>query len=160
MNMPIERGDGVTIHYVGRFEDGSIFDTSRQEVARHEDLITAQGVQPAEYAPLSFTVGRGDIIEGIEEGIEGLEEGEEATIEVPPSKAYGEMDEEKIREYDAEAFEEMVGQEPEVGLHVEAMNDLHGDVTAVREDTVEVDFNHELAGRTLVFEIEVVEVRK
>ncbi|MDS0281284.1 FKBP-type peptidyl-prolyl cis-trans isomerase [Haloarcula onubensis] len=157
--MPIERGDGVTIHYVGRFEDGSLFDTSRQDIARHEDLITAQGVQPADYAPLSFTVGRGDIIEGIEEALVGMAEGEEQTIEVPPEKAYGEMDEEKIREYDPEAFEEMVGQEPEVGLHVEAMNDLHGDVTAVREDAVEVDFNHELAGRTLVFDIEVVDVR-
>ena len=145
--------------YVGRFEDGSIFDTSRQEVARHEDLITAQGVQPAEYAPLSFTVGRGDIIEGIDEGVVGLEEGEEATVEVPPEKAYGEIDEAKIREYDAEAFEEMVGQEPEVGIHVEAKNELHGDVTAVRDDVVQVDFNHELAGRTLVFEIEVIDVR-
>ena len=157
--MPIEPGDGVTIHYVGRFEDGSIFDTSRQEVARHEDLITAQGVQPAEYAPLSFTVGRGDIIEGIDEGVVGLEEGEEATVEVPPEKAYGEIDEAKIREYDAEAFEEMVGQEPEVGIHVEAKNELHGDVTAVRDDVVQVDFNHELAGRTLVFEVEVIDVR-
>ena len=157
--MPIEPGDGVTIHYVGRFEDGSIFDTSRQEVARHEDLITAQGVQPAEYAPLSFTVGRGDIIEGIDEGVVGLEEGEQATVEVPPEKAYGEIDEAKIREYDAEAFEEMVGQEPEVGIHVEAKNELHGDVTAVRDDVVQVDFNHELAGRTLVFEIEVIDVR-
>jgi len=158
--MPIERGDGVTIHYVGRFEDGSIFDTSRQAVARHEDLITAQGVEPAEYAPLSFTVGRGDIIEGLEESLVGLEDGEEATVEVPPEKSYGEFEEEKIREYDAEAFEEMVGSEPEVGLHVEAKNDLHGDVTAVRDDTVEVDFNHELAGRTLVFEIEIIDVRK
>ena len=156
--MPIEPGDGVTIHYVGRFEDGSIFDTSRQEVARHEDLITAQGHQPAEYAPLSFTVGRGDIIEGIDEGVVGLEEGEEATIEVPPEKAYGEMEAEKIREYDPEAFEEMVGSEPEVGLHVEAKNELHGDVTAVRDDAVEVDFNHELAGRTLVFDIDVLAV--
>jgi peptidyl-prolyl cis-trans isomerase B (cyclophilin B) len=69
------------------------------------------------------------------------------------------MDDEKIREYDPEAFEEMVGQEPEVGLHVEAMNDLHGDVTAVRDDAVQVDFNHELAGRTLVFDIEVLDVR-
>lgn len=157
--MPIEPGDGVTIHYVGRFEDGSIFDTSRETVARHEDLITAQGVQPAEYAPLSFTVGRGDIIEGIEDALVGMAEGEEATIEVPPEKAYGEFDEEKLREYDAEAFEEMVGSEPEVGLHVEAKNELHGDVTAVRDDTVQVDFNHELAGRTLVFEIEVIDVR-
>jgi peptidyl-prolyl cis-trans isomerase B (cyclophilin B) len=157
--MPIEPGDGVTIHYVGRFEDGSIFDTSRSEVARKEDLISAQGHEPAEYAPLSFTVGRGDIIEGLDDGLVGLSEGEEATITVPPEKAYGEIDTEKIREYDPEAFEEMVGSEPEVGLHVEAANELHGDVTAVREDVVEVDFNHELAGKTLVFDIEVVEVR-
>lgn len=157
--MPVEPGDGVTIHYVGRFEGGSLFDTSRSEIARREDLITAQGQEPAEYAPLSFTVGRGDIIEGIEEALVGMEAGEEATIEVPPEKAYGEIDEEKIREYDPEAFEEMVGSEPAVGLHVEAKNELHGDVVAVRDDAVQVDFNHELAGKTLVFDIEVIEVR-
>lgn len=157
--MPIERGDGVTIHYVGRFEDGSLFDTSRQEVARQEDLITAQGNEPADYAPLSFTVGRGDIIEGIDEALVGMAEGDETTIEVPPEKAYGEFEAEKLREYDPEAFEAMVGQEPEVGVHVEAKNELHGDVTAVREDAVQVDFNHELAGRTLVFDIEVIDVR-
>jgi peptidyl-prolyl cis-trans isomerase B (cyclophilin B) len=105
------------------------------------------------------TIGRGDIIEGIDEGIVGMSEGEEATIEVPPEKAYGEFDEEKVREYDPEAFEEMVGSEPEVGLHVEAKNELHGDVVAVRDDAVQVDFNHELAGRTLVFDIELIEVR-
>jgi len=157
--MPIEPGDGVTIHYVGRFEDGSLFDTSRQEVARHGDLITAQGNEPADYAPLSFTVGRGDIIEGIDEALVGMEDGEEKTIEVPPAKAYGEFEAEKLREYDPEAFEEMVGQEPEVGIHVEAKNELHGDVVAVRDDAVQVDFNHELAGRTLVFDIEVIDVR-
>nr|WP_276278767.1 hypothetical protein [Halomicroarcula sp. SYNS111] len=53
----------------------------------------------------------------------------------------------------------MVGKAPEPGLHVHAENGLHGDVTAVRDDAVEVDFNHELAGRTLVFDIEVLEVR-
>ena len=58
---------------------------------------------------------------------------------------------------DEETFESMVGESPEVGLHVHAENGLHGDVVAVREDTVEVDFNHELAGRTLTFEIEVVD---
>jgi len=159
MGMAIELGDSVTIHYVGRLTDGHIFDTSRSEIARHEDLITAQGHEPADYAPLSFTVGRGDIIEGLDEALVGMEEGEEETITVPPEKAYGETDPEKIREYDAEAFEEMVGSEPEVGLHVEAANELHGDVVAVHEDTVEVDFNHELAGKALTFEIEILEVR-
>ncbi|KZX48394.1 peptidylprolyl isomerase [Haloarcula sp. K1] len=157
--MPIEPGDGVTIEYVGRFEDGSVFDTSRPEVAREHGLIEAQGVEASEYAPLSFTVGAGDIIEGIDEAIAGMTAGEEATVTVPPAKAYGEFQADRVREYDPETFEGMVGKEPEVGLHVEAENGLHGDVTAVRDDAVEVDFNHELSGKTLVFDIEVVDVR-
>nr|WP_252718687.1 FKBP-type peptidyl-prolyl cis-trans isomerase [Haloarcula sp. CBA1122] len=87
--MPIEPGDGVTIEYVGRFEDGSVFDTSRPEVAREHGLIEAQGVEASEYAPLSFTVGAGDIIEGIDEAIVGMTAGEEATVTVPPAKATG-----------------------------------------------------------------------
>jgi peptidyl-prolyl cis-trans isomerase B (cyclophilin B) len=52
----------------------------------------------------------------------------------------------------------MVGEAPRIGLHVEAKNDLHGDVTAITDDSVQVDFNHELAGKTLVFDIAVVDV--
>ena len=70
-----------------------------------------------------------------------------------------EYDPDRVREYDREAFEAMVGQPPEIGLHVEAENGLHGDVTAVTEEAVQVDFNHELAGKTLVFDLEVLEVR-
>ncbi|WP_254280143.1 FKBP-type peptidyl-prolyl cis-trans isomerase [Haloarcula marina] len=157
--MPIEPGDGVTMEYVGRFEDGAVFDTSRAEVARDEGLLEAQGTDPTDYAPLSFTVGAGDIIEGLDEALVGMEAGEEATVTVPPEKAYGDPAEEKVREYDPETFESMVGKPAEVGLHVEAENGLHGDVTAVRGDAIEVDFNHELAGRTLVFDVEVVDVR-
>ena len=157
--MPIEPGDGVTIEYVGRFEDGTVFDTSRPEVAREHGLIEAQGVDASEYTPLSFTVGAGEIIEGLDEALVGLAAGEETTVTVPPAKAYGEFQADRVREYDPETFEGMVGKEPAVGLHVEAENGLHGDVTAVRDDAVEVDFNHELAGKTLVFDVEVVDVR-
>ncbi|MBX0321712.1 peptidylprolyl isomerase [Halomicroarcula sp. F13] len=157
--MAIERGDGVSIEYVGRFEDGSVFDTSRLDVAQEEGLLDAQDTDPEDYAPLAFTVGAGDIIEGLDEALVGMADGEEATVTVPPEKAYGEADDEKVREYDPETFEAMVGKAPEVGLHVEAENGLHGDVTAVRDDAVSVDFNHELAGRTLVFDVEVVDVR-
>ncbi|MFC7027597.1 peptidylprolyl isomerase [Halomicroarcula sp. GCM10025324] len=157
--MAIEQGDGVTIEYVGRFEDGSVFDTSRAAVARDHGLQEAQGTEDGDYAPLSFTVGAGEIIEGIDAALVGMAEGDEATIRVPPEQAYGETDPERVREYDPETFEAMVGKPAEPGLHVHAENGLHGDVTAVNEDTVEVDFNHELAGQTLVFDIEVVDVR-
>ncbi|SFG91614.1 peptidyl-prolyl cis-trans isomerase B (cyclophilin B) [Halopelagius inordinatus] len=157
--MAIEPGDRVTIEYVGRFEDGSVFDTSDYEVAEESGLLGARGEDRTDYAPLSFTVGDGTVIEGLAEGLVGLDAGAETTVSVPPEKAYGEFDADRVRTYDAESFEGMVGQSPEVGLHVHAENGLHGDVTAVRDDAVEVDFNHELAGKTLVFDVEIVEVR-
>jgi FKBP-type peptidyl-prolyl cis-trans isomerase 2 len=80
-------------------------------------------------------------------------------VTVPPAAAYGEVRDDRLREYDREPFEAMVDADAEVGLHVHAQNGLHGDVVAVREETVEVDFNHELAGKTLEFDIEVVDRR-
>ncbi|SEP06398.1 peptidyl-prolyl cis-trans isomerase B (cyclophilin B) [Halogranum amylolyticum] len=157
--MPIEPGDTVTVEYVGRLEDGHVFNTSRYEVAAEHGLVEAQGATREEYTPLTFTVGTDAVIAGLDEALVGMTAGETASVTVPPEEAYGEFDDERVRRYDAETFEAMVGQDPEVGLHVHAENGLHGDVTAVRDGEVEVDFNHELAGKTLVLEIEVVDVR-
>lgn len=159
MTASVGPGDVVTIEYIGRFESGELFDTSRSEVADSAGLADAQGRDPDEYTPLSFTVGTDSVIQGLDEGIRGLSVGEEATIDVPPDEAYGEFKEERVREYDPETFEAMVGQEPEIGLHVHAENGLHGDVTAITDDAVVVDFNHELAGKTLVFEVEVLNIK-
>jgi peptidyl-prolyl cis-trans isomerase B (cyclophilin B) len=158
MTATVEPGDIVTIEYVGRFEGRELFDTSRYEVAAEAGLAEAQGREPEEYTPLSFTVGSDSVIEGLDEGVRGLAVGDEATIEVPPEQAYGEFLDDRVREYDPETFEEMVGHEPEIGLHVHAENGLHGDVTAITDEAVVVDFNHELAGKTLVFEVEVLSV--
>jgi peptidyl-prolyl cis-trans isomerase B (cyclophilin B) len=155
----VEPGDTVVLEYVGRFENGSVFDTSRYEVAAEHGLADAQGRDPSEYTPLAITVGDEAVIEGLDEGLVGLSVGEAATIEVPPEKGYGAFVDDKVREYDRETFEGMVGQEPEIGLHVHAENGLHGDVTAITDDHVEVDFNHELAGKTLVFDVEIVDVQ-
>ncbi|QSG13631.1 FKBP-type peptidyl-prolyl cis-trans isomerase [Halapricum desulfuricans] len=157
--MPIEPGDGVTIEYVGRLDDGTIFDTSRREVAIEAGLAQPADIEPEEYAALSFTAGEGEIIEGLDEALIGMSEGDTETVTVPPEEAYGEHQSDRVREYDAETFKGMVGQQPAVGLHVQAQNGLHGDVTAVKEDSVEIDFNHQLAGETLTFEVEIVEVR-
>jgi len=154
----IEEDDRVRLDYVGRFEDGSVFATTKEAVAAEHGLIDAGEGERSGFSPLAFTVGRGEVIEGLEEGAVGMAEGEKATITVPPAAAYGEVDEAKRREYDPEAFEAMVGQPPEIGLHVEAQNDLHGNVTTITNDAVEVDFNHELAGKTLVFDVRILDV--
>ena len=156
--MSISEGDSITIEYVGQFEDGSVFDTSRYGVAAEVGLDEAQDNDEDDYSPLSFTVGENEVIEGLDEAVVGMTDGETSTVTVPPKKAYGEFNPEWVREYDAETFEGMVGQPPEVGMHVHAENGMHGDVTAVRDDVIEVDFNHELADRTLTFEIEVIGV--
>jgi peptidyl-prolyl cis-trans isomerase B (cyclophilin B) len=148
----------VRLEYVGRFEDSDVFATSNAAVAEEHGLVrTDEGTGP-EPAPLSFTVGRGEVIDGLDEAVVGMAAGEEATVTVPPESGYGEYDPARVRTYDIDEFEAMVGRSPTVGLHVEAGNGLHGDVTGIREDIVEVDFNHELAGRTLVFYIRVRDV--
>ncbi len=157
--MSIGPGDRVAIDYVGRFEDGTVFGTSKHAVAADHGLAAAEDRDPDDYGPLTFTVGEGEVIEGLDDAVRGLSVGAETTATVPPAAAYGEVREDRFREYDRETFEAMVDADAEVGLHVHARNGLHGDVVAVRADTVEVDFNHELAGRTLVFEIEVVDRR-
>jgi peptidyl-prolyl cis-trans isomerase B (cyclophilin B) len=154
----IEPGDTVRLAYVGRFDDGSVFATSDPALAEAHGLLADETEGPAEPSPISFTVGAGEVIAGLDESVVGMTAGEEATVTVPPEDGYGEYDPERVREYDIETFEGMVGKPPEIGLHVEAKNDLHGDVTAISDDTVEVDFNHELAGKTLVFDIEVLGV--
>ena len=157
--MAIEPGDRVAIEYVGRFEDGTVFGTSNYAVAAEAGLAAAEDRDPDDYGPLTFTVGEGEVIEGLDDAVCGMTVGEDATVTVPPAAAYGEVRDDRLREYDREPFEAMVDADAEVGLHVHAQNGLHGDVVAVREERVEVDFNHELAGQTLVFELEVVDRR-
>lgn len=151
--MAVSEGDRVKVHYVGSFVDGGVFDTSRREVAEEEGVLDPE----REYGPLSFEVGAGDMIEGFEEGVVGMEEGEVGEIEVPPEKGYGEHSEDMVQEYDYEEFKEVLGSEPEEGMHIHGEDGSHGDIRSVG-DVVEVDFNHHLAGETLVFEVEVVEV--
>ncbi|MFP4174374.1 MAG: peptidylprolyl isomerase [Halobacteriales archaeon] len=151
--MAVTEGDTVKVEYVGKHEDGDVFDSSREDVA-----VEAEIAHPnREYEPLEFEVGAGEVVQGFDEGVVGMEEGETDEITVPPEKGYGERSEENVVEYDREEFRESLGEEPEVGMHIHT-EQAHGNIIEVEDDAVTVDFNHELAGETLVFEIEVVEV--
>ncbi|WP_435125734.1 FKBP-type peptidyl-prolyl cis-trans isomerase [Halobaculum sp. D14] len=155
--MTIATGDSVTLEYTGRLDDGTVFDTSRAEVAAEEGLAEAQ--PDREYSPLTVDVGAGQVIEGMEEGLVGLEAGETTTLTIPPEEGYGEWTEEHVQEFDTPELEEMLGgQRPEEGAYLEAQNGQQGEITHVDDETVRVDFNPELAGETLEFDVEIVDV--
>jgi len=155
--MAIATGDTVTLEYTGRLDDGTVFDTSLESVATEEGL--AEDQPEREYQPLTVDIGEGRIIEGLEDALIGMEAGDEETVTIEPEQAYGERTDDRVVEYDADEFREMLGgREPEEGLELQTEQGMPGVVTDVSEDTVDVDFNHELSGETLEFEVEVVSV--
>jgi len=155
--MAISNGDTVTIEYTGRLDDGTVFDTSLESVATEEGLADDQPER--DYQPLTVEIGAGRIIEGLEEGLIGMEAGDEDSVTIEPEQAYGERTDDRVVEYDADEFRQMLGgRDPEVGLEIQTEEGLPGEVVDVDDDTVRVDFNHELAGETLTFDVEVVSV--
>jgi FKBP-type peptidyl-prolyl cis-trans isomerase 2 len=148
----IENGDTVSVNYVGKLEDGTIFDTSVKEVAVEAGIY----IQMRNYEPLTFTIGEGQMIKGFDEGVVGMQVGEEKTLTIPPEEAYGEYREEFVREIPVGA----VDFTPEVGMRLATDSGLTGTITNVNENNFIVDFNHELAGKTLIFSVKVVSVEK
>jgi peptidylprolyl isomerase len=137
-------GDTVKVHYTGKLEDGTVFDSSRER------------------EPLEFTLESGQIIPGFEEAVEGMEEGEETTVEIPPEKAYGMHQEDAVMEFPVtELPDEM---EPEVGMQLQLQGAdgqaFPARVAEIGDETIVLDANHPLAGETLTFDIELVAVEE
>ena len=134
----VEANAVATVHYTGTLpESGEVFDSSEGR------------------DPLTFLVGHKQMIPGFEEELMGAEKGERRTFTLEPERAYGQKMEEAIQTIDKNMFGDI---EPEVGMTL--MSDVGPfNVTAVDGDTITVDFNHKLAGETLEFSVEVVDVR-
>ncbi len=142
--MKATRNKVVTFHYTLRDkETGEVLDSSQ-----------AYG------QPLSVLFGAQNIIPGLEERMEGMEPGEKKTIEVPAAEAYGEKDPNLVQQAPREYFQ---GVELEKGLPLQAQTPegqiINMIVVDFDENTVTVDMNHPLAGKDLVFDVEVVDVR-
>ncbi len=134
----VEANAVATVHYTGTLpESGEVFDSSEGR------------------DPLTFLVGHKQMIPGFEEELMGAEKGERRTFTLEPERAYGQKMEEAIQTISKDMFGDI---EPEVGMTL--MSDVGPfNVTAVDGDTITVDFNHKLAGETLEFSVEVVDVR-
>lgn len=155
--MAIADGDSVTVEYTGRLDDGTVFDTSLESVAKEEGLDDPQANR--EYAPLTFEMGAGRVIQGLEDGLRGKSEGDTPTLTIPPEEAYGDWSEENVKEYAVDELTQMTGGEaPEEGAYLQTQDGSLAEIIEVSDETVRVDFNHQLAGETLEFEVEIVDV--
>ncbi|WP_297467421.1 peptidylprolyl isomerase [Thermococcus sp.] len=152
--MKVEAGDYVLFNYIGRFENGEVFDTSIEELAKKHGVY----VEEREYGPMWARIGVGEIIPGLDEALIGMEPGERKTVTVPPEKAYGMPNPELVIKVPVEEFTR-AGLEPQEGLYVMTDSGI-AKILEVKENLVSLDFNHPLAGKTLIFEVEVIEVKK
>jgi len=146
--------DFIKINYTGRIKDGQVFDTTDEELAKKENLHDAQRI----YKPLSVAVGEGQVIAGLDEALAKMKVGEKQTVECDPDKAYGQRDSSMVKLVPVKFFKkEKISPVP--GMPVEIDN-MRGRVQTVSGGRVRVDFNPELAGKTLVFDVEVVDKAK
>lgn len=138
----VKQGDKVKVHYHGRLTDGTTFDSSEGR------------------SPLEFEVGSGAVIPGFDNGVMGMSVGEKKTINIPADEAYGQRVPELVMDFPKERFPEDM--EPEVGMQL-MMNNGAGQqfpvtIVDMKEDTVTLDANHQLAGQDLVFDLELVDI--
>ncbi|AMM54716.1 FKBP-type peptidyl-prolyl cis-trans isomerase [Pyrococcus kukulkanii] len=155
--MKVEKGDVIRLHYIGKVkETGEIFDTTYEDVAKDAGIYNPKGV----YGPVPIAVGAGHVISGLDKRLIGLEVGKKYTIEVPPEEGFGVRDPRLIKVFTLGQFRKQ-GIVPFPGLEIEVTTDdgrkLKGRVLTVSGGRVRVDFNHPLAGKTLVYEVEIVE---
>ena len=149
----VKAGDTVQVDYTGRFENGTVFDTSREDVAKQTGVY----VNGRTYAPITFMVGSGQMIKGFDKGVIGIKVGDEKSITIPAGEAYGEYDKAKVQPVPIEALNITVL--PKVGQVVRDTYGYSYKVIAVNDTHITLDANHALAGNALVFDIKLVSIQ-
>ncbi|HET6515260.1 MAG TPA: peptidylprolyl isomerase [Thermodesulfovibrionales bacterium] len=138
----VKEGDTIRIEYIGKLEDGTIFDSSAAD------------------RPLEFTVGEGEVVAGLEKGVIGMTTGESRSIRIGMEQAYGPHRKERVCELDKKRVPE--GFHPEVGKQLQLYRadglPVMGTVIKISETSFTMDYNHPLAGKTLIFDTTLLEI--
>lgn len=160
----LEEGTVAVVHYVGRLsaDDGRVFDTSDIDVALAEGIYHPN----RDYAPIEFRIGDGTVRSQIEAAVREMDVGETRTVHLGPEDAFGLRSDGRIVELPHDVFDEQPAEGDLVGPDLAPVDPDEtravetGWVTAVGEHTVEIDFNHELAGESVVFDLRLLGVRE
>ena len=137
-----QNGNTVKVHYTGTFDDGTVFDSS------------------SDREPLEFTLGNHQVIPGFEKAVEGMEPGEQKSVHIDSENAYGPHRDDLVMSVGREKFPTDVA--PEVGKSVNVKDNTGTQytmqITGADENSVTLDANHPLAGKSLNFEIQLIEI--
>jgi len=137
-----KHGDTIKVHYTGTLPDGTVFDSSRKR------------------EPLEFRIGSGSLIPGFENGVIGMAVGDSKTVTIPDLEGYGPKNEDLVIKVKKENLPDNIV--PEIGQTLQISqpggNPFSVRVTGVDDTSVTLDANHPLAGKTLLFELELVEI--
>jgi len=140
--MTAQNGNKVKVHYTGKLTDGTVFDSSRDR------------------EPLEFTIGAKQMIPGFEQGVMGMQVGDSKTVEISSDQAYGPVNDQLMVEMPYE--DQLKQMNVQVGMELPAQlqngNQIMVVVKEIRDTTILVDANHPLAGKDLIFDIEMVEI--
>lgn len=151
-------GDKVRVHYTGRLDDGSIFDSSEGFIEESEADGCGCHSRPTE--PMEFIIGNGALIPKFEQAVIGLEPGQRIEVKIASDDAYGQRADEMLAVIERSELPE--GITPEEGQQMEVIlqdgTPLPVMVTEVTDTTVTLDANHPLAGMDLTFDIKLVEI--
>lgn len=138
----VQNGDTVRVHYTGKLEDGTVFDSSKGR------------------EPLEFTIGQEQVIPGFEQAVVGMTPGESKSERIEMEQAYGPRNEALVVNVGRQDFPDDMT--PQVGDRVNLRRDdgrlIPVLITEVTDTEVTLDANHPLAGQNLVFDIELVDI--
>ena len=148
--MTVQKGDFIKLSYTGKFDDGRVFDTTDEELAKKEEIFNPRGL----YGGDVVIVGAGHTIEGLDEDLEGKEVGYSGSVDIPPEKAFGPSNPKLIENISITKFED---RKAYPGMSIE-IDGRRGVVTRVIGRRATVDFNSPLAGQTVTYEYTIEEV--
>lgn len=146
--MPIEDNDFIRLNYIGKIkENGEVFDTTYEEVAEEAGIK----VEGKDYHPIILSLGSSQVLSALQDEIIGLEVGDEKTVEIEAENAFGKRDPSKIQLIPMKEFKKQ-DIRPYVGMPL-SFEGQQGIVRTVSGGRVKVDFNHNLAGKDIIYDI-------
>jgi len=152
----VEKGDSISVNYIGKYDNGTVFDTSLIDVAKEAGLYDANTSRI--YEPLSFVVGAGQMITGFDNGVLNMTIGEEKTLKLSPDEAYGEYNPEYLIPVPRSDLEN-ASIVPQIGNQVGTFMGV-ATIVNITDTNVTLDFNSPLAGKNLTFDVTVVSIEK